>query len=121
MAQLPLGGPSSSVGSADARPIFLVDAGELYSSPASALDRDASRHSLGSPERVLECCNLISKRRPEARVLAFLESAGYAHLVSSCQSSGAGAAASSTFQCVPFGCEASTFCLEFASRRAEGG
>jgi hypothetical protein len=118
-------GQSSAAEMREAKPIFLVDVGGMYSIPDASSDRIAVRHLLDSPSRLLSCCELIRHTRPEAQTLAFLESTSYGRLMGSLHSGDIGAASlrsfQSGFQCVPFGCEVSTFLLEFASRRANGG
>jgi len=109
--------------SAQPSPLFLLDAGEMYAASTPAAGCASTRHSLDSAERLLACYELVRERRPEARILMFLESAGYEQLLSSWQKGGHAPLATfrSALQCVPFGCQVSAFILELASRRSSVG
>jgi len=106
-------------------PIFLVDAGEMSVSTTAKSSHLDAQHLLDRPERLLACCKLIREKRPEARLLVFLESSGYGLVCSSGQHDDVDmtdlSAFRSAFQCVPFGSQASTFLLELASRRTACG
>mmetsp|Transcript_120560 Transcript_120560/g.213249 ORF Transcript_120560/g.213249 Transcript_120560/m.213249 type:complete len:724 (+) Transcript_120560:62-2233(+) len=115
--------PASAAAGQASPCIFLVDASKLFTMSASQVGQlwSPPSHHLSTNDQLLECYRQIRDRRPDARILTFLEGSGYSNLCSEWSASGAQSADVPTLQCVPFGCKVSAFLVEFADRKAAEG